>query len=532
MSFAKESCQNRTRRTQRESRFTALVHVSVVFLVCVFAASSVFHARSAKTDGPDLVILNAKIFTGTGSKPRDGGIAIKDGRIVAVDKTYKIRDMMVRETKRIDARDRLVLPGFNDSHVHFDGIGNKFTSIDLRTASNGDEITKALSQSARYIPKNRWIQGGEWDVRLLGKGIPNRRILDAATRENPILLYSSDPAIAVANSVALSRAGIRKGKTAPVGGSIDVDSEGIPTGVLRGTAILLVRGIQGRSSTFDTEEVLETASNYAASLGVTSVQDMQSDDIAAVLKTLERDGKLKTRVYDCIALKDFQKLAGKTALERGDTEMVRQGCLKSYAENEPSANIELARMIADADKTGLQIMIHSIGKSANDSILDIFEETASRNGPRDRRSRIEHAYGFSRDRIDELDRNDIIASIQPELFSGPQPVKKMLKKKARVAFGSDASIAEFNPLLGIFRSVTLGDEEERISVAEAVRLYTAGSAFAEFQENEKGTIEKGKYADLVILSENIFDIPAVQILQTEVEMTLVGGRIVFDARVN
>ncbi len=212
--------------------------ILLLTLLCLVIAAQVFPKQE-----PDLVILNAKIFTGTGKKVRDGGIAIRDGRIIAVDKTYKIRDKMVRTTRRIDANGRLVIPGFNDSHTHFMAIGNLFSSVDLKDVRDPAEIPQKLRQYVRFLPKGRWILGGNWDNQnWIDKRLPSKHLIDAVTPENPVFIYSSDPNIALVNSLALKIGGIGKNKRAPEGGAIDLDSNGEPTGILRGTAILLVRG--------------------------------------------------------------------------------------------------------------------------------------------------------------------------------------------------------------------------------------------------------------------------------------------------
>ncbi len=279
-------------------------------------------------------------------------------------------------------------------------------------------------------------------------------------------------------------------------------------------------------------EVAETATNYAASLGITSVTNVHTDNVSSVFRTLLANGKLKTRVYDCLSLNDWKTVA-ETGLRAatGDS-FIRTGCLKGFAPSDVDAVEQLYEEVLGADRAGLQVMIHSIGESANRNILNIFERVVEADGKRDRRFKVEHAAGFRSEDLKRFEKGGFIASMQPHLFNGYQPYRSLLKSDAFMAFGSDASITDFDPMLGIDAAVNRGNDNERLTVEEAVELYTAGSAYAEFQEKEKGTIEKGKLADLVMLSANIFDISRDQIRETFAVMTFMNGEIVYDKRYN
>jgi predicted amidohydrolase YtcJ len=210
--------------------------------------------------------------------------------------------------------------------------------------------------------------------------------------------------------------------------------------------------------------------------------------------------------------------------------MVRDGCLKSFSDGDEASKAGLFHQIADADKAGLQVMIHAIGNSANRIVLDIFEQTARMNGPRDRRFRVEHGHNVLQADLPRFYRSGIIASMQPFLFtgSGGSRYGTLLKHGAKVAFGSDASMVDLDPLRGIYASVNSGSES--ISVYDAVRAYTVGSAYAEFEEKEKGTIEPGKLADFVILSDDIFTVEPARFQDVRILMTVVDGKIVYQAK--
>jgi predicted amidohydrolase YtcJ len=398
------------------------------------------------------------------------------------------------------------------------GIGNSFSSIDLRNARAASDVIEPIRRYVRFVPRGRWILGSSWNDANLK--LPDRSSLDAITPDNPVFLYHADGRSAFANSVALRLARLKADAT-----GVERDAKGEPSGVVRGDALARIRASVPANHTRNWAEIAETATNYAASLGVTSVQDMHSDDSREIYRELHRQGKLKTRVYDCIPLPEWKKLAG----IRESDDMVRGGCLKSFSDGEEGSGARLLRDVPTADKAGLQVMIHAIGNSANSIVLGVFEQVTKVNGPRDRRFRIEHAHNPRFADLTRFQTPGIIASMQPHLFNGGSGgyYGSLLKQRTWVAFGSDAAITDLNPILGIHAAVNAGDES--ISVYEAVRAYTVGSAYAEFQEKQKGTTEVGKLADFVILSDDIFGIDSEEIFKATVAMTIVNGALIFES---
>lgn len=455
----------------------------------------------------DLVVINANIQTMVSKDGRAEALAVSGNRFIAVGTNRRIRNLIGPATRVIDAKGRLVIPGFNDAHVHFSAIGNSFSSIDLRDAKTPDEITKRIQHYVRFLPKGRWVLGGGWSV-----SPPDKLSVDRAAPDNPVFLYSADGQAAFANSLAVKLSGMKVAEEL--------------TGVVRGDAMRRVAHAVPTNHTRNWREIVETATNYAASLGVTSVQDTHSDDLRDAYRELQRNGKLKTRVYDCISLPDWKKLAEMRSLHAND-DMVRGGCLKSFSDGDEDAMPKLLRDVLAADKGGFQIMVHAIGNSANAIVLDVFEQAAKANGRRDRRFRVEHAYNPRPSDVERFARTGIIASMQPHLFHGGSGgyYATLLGQKTRLAFGSDAAITDFNPLLGIHAAVNAGAES--LSVYDAVYAYTVGSAYAEFQEKEKGTIEVGRLADFVILSDDIFTVSPTRIRDATVVLTSVNGRIVY-----
>ncbi len=474
---------------------------------------------SAQTRPADLVVINAKVRTMTATTSVAEAFSVNGNRITAVGTTKLIKTFIGPSTRVVEAGGRLVLPGFNDAHVHFTAIGNTFSSINLRDVKSSAEMTSRIARYVSFLPKGRWILGGHFDNEKWE--LPDRKSIDAITPDNPVFLYRRGAAEAFANSLAFRRANLKDNAQ-----DVDRNVMGEPTGILRGNALKRAAAAVPTNHTSNWSEIAETATNYAASVGVTSVQDMHSDDSRDIYRELHRQGKLKTRIYDCLPLRDWNKLQT-SRLSTRPGEMVTDGCLKSFSDGDEESKPDLAREILAADKAGLQIMIHAIGRSANKIVLDIFEETAKTNGSRDRRFRVEHAHNVAESDLSRFKQLGVIASMQPFLFAGGYDSRyaALLKQKALVAFGSDASMVELNPLFGIHVAVT---SDEPISVYEAVRAYTVGSAYAEFQDKNKGTIEPGRLADFVILSDDIFTVDSEKIRNARVVLTAVDGRLVYE----
>jgi predicted amidohydrolase YtcJ len=445
----------------------------------------------------DLAIINAKLPS---SDKQIQAVAIVGEKISAVGSNADINRLIGDGTRVIDARGRLLLPGFNDSHVHFMAIGNKFSTLDLKEIGSSQELLDRIKHYARFLPKGRWILGSGGSDALF-KAV-NGSELDAASPGNPLFLYNKKPATALANSFAIRNAGV----------------SGTSPGIVSGPALDRVRRSVPSDHTRRWAEIAETASNCAVSYGITSVQDTDSDDHAALYREMARDGRLKVRIYDCHGLPGVQKYieAGLKAAS-GDA-MVRTGCLKGTAEDDSDL---LPRVIA-ADKAGMQVLLHAIGEEQVRKALDVFEAAARANGNRDRRFRIEHATRFSATDVPRFSRSSLIASVQPHLLGGLS-YAPLQHAGIRVALGSDAPMAGLNPLLTIGEVVSKG-----FTSREAIVGYTDGSAYAEFQENAKGALEPGRLADLVILSDNILTVGPDQIGNSKVVLTIVNGFIVYE----
>jgi len=468
----------------------------------------------------DLVIINANIRTIDEKNSRAEAVAVVKNRITAIGSNREIRTFIRENTKVIDAEGKLILPGFNDSHVHFAAMGSQFFSIDLRNAKSAREILEKIKFHAAFLPKDAWILGSGWNNDIWGlSDFPEKNSIDSAAPENPVFLYSSDAKRVLVNSLTLKLARLDKKITNQT--------------ILDESSVNSVKIFVPKFATDNKALVLETASNYAAAFGVTSVQDVSADDNTEIYRQLARQGKLKTRVYECIALSDWQKPTKNNIKKASGEGILRRGCLKGIADGDAESTPKLYEEILAADKNDLQVMVHAIGARANEQILSIFERVIKANGKKDRRFRVEHAHGFRPPDVRRFARSNIIASVQPFLFSdetgkSTDPLRNLLDAKTTLAFGSDSSMISVNPLLGIAAAVNANDPKQKISVEEAVRFYTLGSAYAEFQENEKGSITVGKLADFVVLSDDIFTIKLEEIGRTRVLKTIVDGRVVYE----
>jgi predicted amidohydrolase YtcJ len=531
---------------------------------------------------PDLVILNALVHTMDESWPSAEAVAIRGNQIVGLGSTAEIRSVVGEKTRTIDGRGKLLLPGFNDAHVHFLTGGFSLANVDLRDADAPAELAHRLEKYAAKLPKGRWILGGDWDhEKWPGAPLPTRQVIDAATPNHPVFVNRLDGHMALANSVALKLAGITKETKDPPGGVVVRDpASGEPTGILKDAAEALVERVIP-PKTFDEKHAAALAATaHAARLGVTSLTDMSADQDAALYQYMAERGELQTRIYAIRSIVSWEVLARAGVRAAFGTAMVRIGGLKGFADGslgsttafmfEPYNDAPstrgllfdqmlpegtMLRRVQQADQAGLQVMIHAIGDEANLRILDIYDQVAQQNGSRDRRFRIEHAQHLRPGEIPRFGRQQVIASVQPyhladdgrwcekrigsERAKGTYAFRSLLDSGAVLAFGSDWTVAPLNPLEGIKAAVTRQTldgkhpdgwiPKEKITVEEAVRAYTFGSAFAEFAENIKGTITPGKLADLVLVDRDIFRSPPTEIDQARVALTIVDGRVIYEA---
>jgi predicted amidohydrolase YtcJ len=530
----------------------------------------------------DLVLHHGRITTQNKAQPEAQALAAWGERILLVGTDADVQPLIGPNTKVIDLKGRRVVPGFHDSHVHFLSSGMRLSQVALKDALDEREFGRRLRAFDKKLPPGRWIVGGLWDHDRTFQGeLPTAAMLDKYVPDRPVLIQRYDGHMALANTKALKLAGITAATPDPEGGVIfRKPGTREPTGVLRDKAMGLVAKLIPPLTDDETAEGIRAALNEARRLGVTSVQDMDGSGARVSyfrqLQRLVRAGALTTRIRLYWPLSAWAELARIGILRGLGNLWLTIGALKEYIDgslgsstakmyesflNEPgntgiyvTPRRKLLEDIQKADAAGLAIAVHAIGDRGNAELLDIFAEVAKKNGPRDRRFRIEHAQHLRPQDYPRFAKLGVIASMQPfhaiddgrwaegrigkQRCASSYAFRSLLDAGAKLAFGTDWSVAPLNPLLTIDAAVhrrTLDGKhpegwfpEQRITAKEALEAYTLGSAFAAFQEQDLGTLEAGKLADLVVLSRDILDPREVEhIATTEVQMTIAGGRVVF-----
>jgi predicted amidohydrolase YtcJ len=546
---------------------------------------SVVHLALPALTAADLVVLNAKIWTVNRAQPEVEALAVVHDRLVAVGTSAEMRQMIGPQTRVVDAQGRRIVPGFYDSHVHLLGSGLRLSEVALKDAGDEAEFGKRLREFDKKLPRDRWLLGGEWDHdRTFAGQLPTAELIDKYVADRPVFLRRYDGHMAVVNSRVLRLAGITAETPDPPGGVIyRKPGSRQPSGVLRDNAMSLVERHIPQPSEEEIITAVRAALAEARQVGVTSMQDMDGSAPATrrrlfrLYQQLARQGKLTARIDLRWPLAEWRSLAALGVEADFGNDWVRIGGVKGFIDGSLGSSTakmfapylhekgntgvfvtplnRLREYIEGADAAGLSVAVHAIGDRANAELLDIFAEVAKKNGPRDRRFRIEHAQHLRPADYGRFKELNVIASLQPyhaiddgrwaegrigaERCASSYACRSLLDAGARLAFGSDWSVAPLNPLLGIDAAVhrrTLDGKhpngwfpQQKISVAEAIEAYTLGSAYAAFQEKERGSLEVGKLADLVVLSRDILaDSERDRIADTDVVATIVGGKIVYE----
>lgn len=549
---------------------------TVLALLVLLAARGAVTAPRAGGDGADLVLRGGRVWRGKGLSDATA-LAARDGRIVAVGSDAEMAPFVSPRTRVVELRGRLAVPGFNDAHVHFLSGGFGLLSVDLRDAKDEAEMARRLGAHARTLPRGAWILEGNWDHEAWpSRALPTRASVDALTPDHPVLVQRLDGHMSLANSLALRLAGITRDTKDPLGGTIVRDAAGEPTGVLKDNAAELVSRVIPEPSREMNVRAAKAALAEAARTGVTTIQDNSSVDALPTYQDLRARGELTARMSVWRYIQSMPALVQAGVRSGLGDEWIRVTALKILSDGsmgsgtaaffEPYADdpatkglllyeeAELRRLIREADAAGFQLAVHAIGDRANALVLDAFAEAAARNGARDRRFRIEHAQVVRKADLARYRELGVVASIQPshciddmrwaekrigrERARDAYNFRSFLEARVPVAFGTDWYVEPLDPRLGLYAAVTREFPgggppggwfpEEKISLEDALDLYTRGSAYAEFAEDEKGTLEAGKLADVAVFARDLFRVPPREILATPVEVTVVGGRVVYE----
>lgn len=540
------------------------------FLIGILALMLSCQTNKPKTMA-DIIIINSKIWTANPAQPFAEAMAISNDTILAVGTTREILKYKNSDTKVMDKPGELVLPGFIDSHLHFLTGGFSLSSVQLKDAATKDVFIRRIKEFAEKMNPDEWMLEGFWDHKNWGGELPTREWIDEFTKDIPVFASRSDGHMALANTAALKAAGITRDTKDVDGGEIGRDEKGNPTGIFKDNAMSLVNQHIPDYSEIQYSNALDAAMAYVSEQGITSVHHMGTLADFEVFKTKQDSGKLKTRIYATAPLWQYEKiLERKAQLDSSDTWLKLNGAKifadgslgsKTAAFTEPYLDDpdetgllmddpeHMLEGILAADKAGLQIVVHAIGDRANHFILDFYEEAIKQNGPRDRRSRIEHAQHLLPEDVSRFGELGVIASMQPwhlmddgrwaERTIGHERAKttycfrSLLDKGAKLAFGSDWFVAPPIPLEGIYAALTRHTldgahpdgwiPEEKITLEEALKAYTLDAAYASFEENIKGSLEVGKLADFVILNRDLFSIDPQEIKDIKVLQTFIGG---------
>ena len=520
----------------------------------------------------NLIIRNAKIWTGNSDQPNAEAMAIKGDSILAIGSFENIKIFKGPNTKTIDVHGNFITPGFIDSHVHLLMGGNSLLNVQLRDANTKEKFIKRIASFSKDLKPDQWIVEGNWDHTLWGGELPSKEWIDNFTKEKPVAIYRMDGHMILANSAALKIAGIDKNTPKVKNGEIVKNPDGTPTGILKSEAMYLVLNKIPSLTDSQKEKAIKSAQKYLHSNGVTSIHDVDSLGGFDILKKMYANNELDIRVYSADPLYNWKAISNK---EKVKTKWLKNGLLKGFVDGslgshsaafkEPysdkpedsgilTANIDsLKTWITKADNKNLQITVHAIGDKANNTLLNTYETVIQSNGIKDRRFRIEHAQHLDQNDISRFSDLNVIASMQPyhaiddgrwaENLIGPERIKttyafkSLIDANTTLVFGSDWPVAPASPLYGIYAAVTrqtLDNKnlngwipEQKINLEQALLAYTKNAAYSSFDEKIKGTLEEGKLADFVILSEDLTKIESEKIKNVIVLQTYIGGKMVF-----
>ena len=539
--------------------------------------------RTTAGAGADLVFRNGKVYTVDAARSWASAVAVKGGRIVYVGTDSLPQGMIGPRTEVVDLAGRMMLPGFQDAHVHPVDSGVDLGECDLNAATSAREVADSIRAYAAAHPELPWVRGAGWQLPLFPRANPSRTLLDSLVPDRPALLWAADGHSAWANSRALALAGITRTTLDPPNGRIERDpTTGEPSGTLRESATDLVEKVLPPRTPSELAAGLDRAERLASSFGITSVFSANTDEGELnALASADRAGRLRLRVVAAlIAPGSGDSMLGRlrgwrtryatprvrpTAVklfEDGVIESRTAAMLAPYLDRHGDAGTpvrtqaQLDPLVVALDREGFQIHVHAIGDRAIRMTLDALAHARSVNGARDSRHAIAHLELIDSADVPRFRELGVVANFEPLWANGDEyltrmtepalararwrwlyPIASVVRSGAVVSGGSDWSVSSLNPLDAIETGITHRDPGdtagppwnpgERVDLPTMIALYTINAAWALHQDHETGSIELGKLADLIVLDRNLFEVPVSGIHEVRVERTLLEGKTVY-----
>lgn len=565
------------------ARLTTFIVVAIVTVTLI--AGLIVGAKRDDGGGPiDLIVYNGRVLGADGLPGDADAVAVRGNVVARVGKSRELRRLRRNDTVEIDARGGSILPGFNDAHLHFISGGLGLERVNLLDATTLDQIRQAITTFAAANPSNPWVIGRGWYYEPFPGSLPTRQLLDELVPDRPAYMVAYDGHTAWANSRALAIAGVTRETPNPPDGIVVKDPvTGEPTGVFKEAAKGLIAKFLPELTREQQLRALRNAIAAAHEVGITSVQNAHGDaEEFTLFEELKQSGDLKVRVYTAYSIDEPITEADADAIDalrarHGNDPFFRTGAIKimgdgvieshtaamlapySNAPGSGATNLtdeQLRSIVTTMDKRGWQIMIHAIGDRAIRQALDAFEHAAAVNGPRDRRHRIEHIETTDPADIPRFKALGVVASMQP-FHANPNPNQinvwsanigderasrgwiygTLAKSGARVVFGSDWPVVTVDPRFGINMALNRTTPEgtppggwypkEKMALADVIAAYTSDAAYAQFEEHTKGRLAPGQFADIVVMSKDLFALAPARIMDAVVTHTIVDGKVVY-----
>lgn len=558
--------------------------IRVRILLSVFASLLTF--STCQTAPPDLLLINGKVWTGADNASFSEALAIRGNRIDRIGTTAELSSLAGEGTRIIDLNGRLVIPGFNDAHIHFLGGSIGLTEVDLFNAANPAGIVEAVKRFADAHPDKAWLTGRGWQYTWFNSGLPTNEDLEGIPEDRPILLTAYDGHSSWANAKALELAGVTAKSSVPgYGRIVVVDNK--PTGALLEDAQDLVRTIVPESTHSEKLDALRMGLKRAAAFGITTLQNASgSMEELALYKELLKNNELTARYDAALTVNERttpeqieafrlerEQLADNSYVHADAIKFMFDGVIESHTaamllpyDDAPGVTGDFAlpleayrSQVFACDKAGFRIYTHAIGDRAVREALNAYEAAAQVNGDRPRRHRVEHIETISPDDIPRFAQLGVMASMEPihadpatmgvwQRAIGPERLPysfawaSMLRAGAKLVYSSDwPACLDLDPIHGLHiavnRRTTDGFPEQgwvvdqKINITEALLAYTRMGAYSSFEEESKGQIKPGMLADLVVLSDDLFSIEPMKIGSTKVDVTVFDGRVIYERAV-